>query len=169
MTPVITNNSSTRRVGTHGVGTIILVVALMVLQGCTAMSRPRAVPDDPQYAPVRAEAMMQRDPESGAIYQSSRNHNLYGDTVALNVGDILTVTLEESTRASKNAESSVTKDNEISILDPRILGRANLDLGTEIDLERDFQGQAEAEQQPCRQHHRDGHGSAAQWGTTHPR
>ena len=142
MTPIITNNRTTRH---HG-GTFALVAILVVLQGCTAMSRPRAVPDDPHYAPVRAEAMMQRDPESGAIYQSSRNYSLYGDTVALNVGDILTVTLEESTRASKNAESSITKDNEISILDPRILGRSNLDLGTDIDLERDFEGQAEADQ-----------------------
>ena len=105
MTPIITNNRTTRH---HG-GTFALVAILVVLQGCTAMSRPRAVPDDPHYAPVRAEAMMQRDPESGAIYQSSRNYSLYGDTVALNVGDILTVTLEESTRASKNAESSITK------------------------------------------------------------
>ena len=128
MTPIITNNRTTRH---HG-GTFALVAILVVLQGCTAMSRPRAVPDDPQYAPVRAEAMMQRDPESGAIYQSSRNYSLYGDTVALNVGDILTVTLEESTRASKNAESSITKDN--------------IGLATNFNLERDFEGQAEADQ-----------------------
>jgi len=142
MTPIITNNRTTRH---HG-GTFALVAILVVLQGCTAMSRPRAVPDDPHYAPVRAEAMMQRDPESGAIYQSSRNYSLYGDTVALNVGDILTVTLEESTRASKNAESSITKDNEVSMLDPQILGKGNIGLATNFNLERDFEGQAEADQ-----------------------
>lgn len=142
MTPIIFNRRELRR---HG-GTVALVIALVVLQGCTAMSRPRAIPDDPRYAPVRAEVMMQRDPESGAIYQSSRNYSLYGDTVALNVGDILTVTLEESTRASKNAESSITKDNEISMLDPQILGNGNFGLATDINLERDFEGQAEADQ-----------------------
>ncbi|WP_372970760.1 flagellar basal body L-ring protein FlgH [Marinobacter sp.] len=141
MTPIISN-----REARHGAGTLAVVLALVVLQGCTAMSRPRAMPDDPAYSPVRAEAMMQRDPESGAIYQSSRNYSLYGDTVALNVGDILTVTLEESTQASKNAESSINKDNEISMLDPRILGKDNLGVDTDIDLERDFQGQAEADQ-----------------------
>ncbi len=141
MTPIITDRSSR-----HGAGTLAVVLALVVLQGCTAMSRPRAMPDDPAYSPVRAEAMMQRDPESGAIYQTSRNYSLYGDTVALNVGDILTVTLEESTRASKNAESSITKDNEISMLDPQILGKGNIGLGTNINTERDFQGQAEADQ-----------------------
>lgn len=127
-------------------GTLALVGMLIVLQGCTAMSRPRAVPDDPAYAPVRAEAMMQRDPESGAIFQSSRNHNLYGDTVALNVGDVLTVNLEESTRASKNAETSITKDQEISLPEPSILGLTNLNVATDINQERDFEGQAEADQ-----------------------
>lgn len=131
---------------TTSIGTLALVGVLIVLQGCTAMSRQRAVPDDPAYAPVRAEAMMQRDPESGAIFQSRRNHNLYGDTVALNVGDVLTVKLEESTRASKNAETSITKDQEISMLDPQILGKTGLNLGTEIEQERDFEGQAEADQ-----------------------
>ncbi|AZT83693.1 flagellar basal body L-ring protein FlgH [Marinobacter sp. NP-4(2019)] len=127
-------------------GTLALVGMLIVLQGCTAMSRPRAVPDDPAYAPVRAEAMMQRDPESGAIFQSSRNHNLYGDTVALNVGDVLTVNLEESTRASKNAETSITKDQEMSLPEPSILGLTNLNVATDINQERDFEGQAEADQ-----------------------
>ncbi|MDX1597320.1 flagellar basal body L-ring protein FlgH [uncultured Marinobacter sp.] len=128
------------------VSTLALVGMLIVLQGCTAMSRPRAVPDDPAYAPVRAEAMIQRDPESGAIFQSRRNHNLYGDTVALNVGDVLTVNLEESTRASKNAETSITKDQEISLPEPGILGLTNLNVATNINQERDFEGQAEADQ-----------------------
>jgi len=128
------------------VSALALVGALIVLQGCTAMSRPRAVPDDPAYSPVRAEAMMQRDPHSGAIYQSARNHNLYGDTVALNVGDVLTVTLEESTRASKNAETSITKDQEVSLLAAQLLGRDGLDVDTDVQHERDFEGSAEADQ-----------------------
>ncbi|MFL1465924.1 flagellar basal body L-ring protein FlgH [Marinobacter sp. HN1S83] len=131
---------------TTSISTLALVGVLIVLQGCTAMSRPRAVPDDPAYAPVRAEAMMQRDPESGAIFQTQRNHNLYGDTVALNVGDVLTVKLEESTRASKNAETSITKDQDISLPEPGILGLNNLNVATNINQERDFEGQAEADQ-----------------------
>lgn len=131
---------------TKSAGTCFLVGVLVVLQGCTAMSRPRAEPDDPVYAPVRAQAMMQRDPESGAIYQSSRNYNFYGDTVALNIGDVLTVTLKESTRASKNAETKITKDSDISLSEPNIFGRNNIGIATAIKHERDFQGQAEADQ-----------------------
>lgn len=110
------------------------------------MSRPRAEPDDPAYAPVRAQAMMQRDPESGAIYQNSRNYNFYGDTVALNIGDVLTVTLNESTRASKNAETKIKKENDISLPEPNILGKDNIGIATSIQNDRDFQGKAEADQ-----------------------
>lgn len=110
------------------------------------MSRPRAVPDDPEYAPVRAQAMMQRDPQSGAIYQTARNYNFYGDTTALNVGDVLTISLEESTRASKNAETKINKDNEITLPDPTILGKSNFGIGTSLKNERDFKGKAEADQ-----------------------
>lgn len=130
----------------HARGTLLLVLTLAVLQGCTAMSRPRPVPDDPEYAPVRAEAMRQRDPESGAIFQVSRNYNPYGDTIALNVGDILTVTLQESTQASKNAESSITKDQELALAEPSVFGMDNIGLEALISGERDFEGQAEADQ-----------------------
>lgn len=126
--------------------TLALVGALIVLQGCTAMSRPRAMPDDPRYAPVRAQAMMQADPASGAIFQPSRNYNFYGDTTALNIGDILTVTLEESTQASKNADTSITKDNEVTLPEPTILNKSNFGLNTSFNHERDFEGSAEADQ-----------------------
>lgn len=125
---------------------LMVVGLLILLQGCTAMNRPRAVPDDPQFAPVRPQAMMQRDPDSGSIYQASRNYNFYGDTVALNIGDVLTVTLEESTRASKNAETSITKDNETILPNPTILGKGNFGIDTSFNHERDFEGAAEADQ-----------------------
>ncbi|MDX1801558.1 MAG: flagellar basal body L-ring protein FlgH [Marinobacter sp.] len=126
----------------------LLVVGLVIamLQGCTAMSRPRAVPDDPAYAPVRAQAMIKRDVNSGAIYQTSRNYNLYGDTIALNVGDVLLVSLEESTRASKTANSEIKKDNSIDLNDATILGRSGLGLLTNPSMNRDAKGEAQADQ-----------------------
>ncbi|WP_029653689.1 flagellar basal body L-ring protein FlgH [Marinobacter daepoensis] len=135
-----------RTLRTEKLATLALVGVLIVLQGCTAMTRPRAVPDDPAYAPVRAHSMMQRDPDSGAIYQVSRNYNLYGDTKALNVGDVLTVLLQESTSASKNAETSITKDQELSLPEPNLFGKNNIGLNTSVNYERDFEGSAEADQ-----------------------
>jgi flagellar L-ring protein precursor FlgH len=124
----------------------VLIGMLVLLQGCTALNRERPTPDDPYYAPVRAETMMQNDPHSGAIFQPSRQYSLYGDTVALNVGDVLTIELQESTQASKNAESSITKDTEISMPSPTVLNRALRGLATQVNSERDFEGSAEADQ-----------------------
>lgn len=90
--------------------------------------------------------MVQRNPDSGAIYQVSRNYNLYGDTKALNVGDVLTVRLQESTSASKNAETSITKDQELGLAEPNIFGYNNIGLSASANLERDFEGSAEADQ-----------------------
>ncbi|WP_407943964.1 flagellar basal body L-ring protein FlgH [Marinobacter salinisoli] len=120
--------------------------ALILLQGCTAMDRPRPVPDDPHYAPVRAQAMMQQEPNSGSIYQASRNYNFYGDTTALNVGDVLTVKLEESTRASKNAETSISKESDMTLPEPTLFGKNNLGINSAFRQDRDFEGSAEADQ-----------------------
>ena len=130
----------------RGASTLATLVVLILLQGCTAMSRPRAIPDDPEFGPVRPQAMMQRDRASGSIYQVSRNYNFYGDTVALNVGDVLTVTLQESTRASKNADTRIIKDNEIKLPEPNILGKSNFGIGTSLNNERDFKTRADADQ-----------------------
>jgi len=126
--------------------TLALVGVLVLLQGCTAMSRPRPEPGDPEFAPVRAQSMIQRNPDSGAIFQVSRNYNLYGDTKALNVGDVLTVLLRESTSASKNAETNITKDQELGLAEPNIFGYSNIGLSASANLERDFEGSAEADQ-----------------------
>jgi len=135
-----------RTINTERPATLALVGALVLLQGCTAMTRPRAEPNDPAYAPVRAQSMEQRNSDSGAIFQVSRNYNLYGDTKALNVGDVLTVLLEESTSASKNAETSIGKDQELGLAEPNIFGYDQLGLSASANLERDFEGSAEADQ-----------------------
>lgn len=122
------------------------LAVLMFLQGCTAVTRPRPVPDDPAYAPVRAQSISAQDAYNGSIYQSSRNYNFYGDTVALNVGDILTVNLQESTVASKSAESTITKDSELSLPEPVFFGHGNIGLDTSAKYERDFDGSAVADQ-----------------------
>jgi flagellar L-ring protein FlgH len=129
-----------------GIRTVAVVVGLFVLQGCAALNRERPEQNDPAYAPVRADSMMQRDPDSGAIFQSSRNYSLYDDTVALNIGDVLTVNLEESTRASKNADTRIIKDNEITLPEPNILGKNNFGISTSLNKERDFKTRADADQ-----------------------
>ncbi len=139
--------NSTRPASLHRRGfTLALLCGLALLQGCQSMTRERPKPNDPAYAPVRAPSMTAQDEHTGGIYRKSRNYSLYGDSTALNVGDILTVTLQESTTASKSAESTITKDNEIGLGTPSFFGRTFDKLSGSANMERDFEGEAEADQ-----------------------
>lgn len=130
---------------------IIVCALALAMAGCTAMSRPRIEPGDPDFAPVPPRELEAGGVVNGAIFQGSSNRfNLYGDQVGLKVGDILTIVLEEETQSSKSAASSITKDQEIAIAEGTILGAdispKNLSLLTRLMAERDFSGDAEADQ-----------------------
>lgn len=126
---------------------LTLVLAMVLLSGCQAMTRERATPDAPEFAPVPPESMLGDQPVNGSIYQSSRNHNLFGDTTALNVGDVVTVRLDEQTSASKTSNTTIDKDAEAEVETPLVLGSdGTVSLGTDISTEREFEGEANADQ-----------------------
>jgi flagellar L-ring protein precursor FlgH len=129
---------------------LVGVCLISVLAGCSTLSRDRPVPDDPRYAPIPAQALRMGEEVNGSIYQNSRQFSFYGDQVALNVGDILTVILQESTSASKSADTSIDKDDEVSFNEANILGNAvdlkGLSLLTNPNFERSFDGGAESDQ-----------------------
>ncbi|MFO7787551.1 MAG: flagellar basal body L-ring protein FlgH [Halospina sp.] len=124
----------------------VLLILVVVLAGCQAMTRERAKPGDPAFAPVEPEAMLADEPVNGSIYQNSRQHNLFGDSKALNVGDVVTVELEESTSASKTSNTSIAKDSETGIEAPSVLGQEDLGVGTDVSQDRQFDGEADADQ-----------------------
>lgn len=125
-------------------------ILFCALSACSTLERPQPTAGDPMYAPVSSQSLQPRTPVNGAIFQADRNYGFYGDRIALNVGDILTVTLQEKTTASKSAKSSIDKDggatfNNATILGTNITG-SNLSLETDVDFEREFDGQAGADQ-----------------------
>ncbi|GAC1034246.1 flagellar basal body L-ring protein FlgH [Pseudomonas sp. No.21] len=90
---------------------LILPVSLLaahLLTGCVA---PAAKPNDPYYAPVLPRTPMPAAQNNGSIYQAGFETNLYDDRKAYRVGDIITITLNERTQASKNATSQIQKDS----------------------------------------------------------
>lgn len=125
-------------------------VVLALLGGCSSFTRPQAIPGDPAFAPVPPQAMMAREPVSGSIFQVNRNLNPYGDRVALNIGDILTVRLEERTSSSKSARTNTSKNSEVEFNEASILGTSvglkNLSLLTNPSMERSFNGTAGSNQ-----------------------
>ncbi|MNF68148.1 Flagellar L-ring protein precursor [compost metagenome] len=84
----------------------------VLLAGCVS---PPPKPNDPYYAPVLPRTPLPASASNGSIYQAGFEQNLYGDRKAFRVGDIITITLNEKTQASKNAGSQMAKDSKTDI------------------------------------------------------
>ncbi|OZG73855.1 flagellar basal body L-ring protein [Hahella sp. CCB-MM4] len=129
---------------------LAVVGAVVVTTACAPLTRERPLPGDPMFAPVPPNSLVPPAPVDGSIYSSSPGFSLYGDRTAHQVGDILTIVLQERTQSSKSAATNMTKDSEATIDEPTILGTsvsaANLSLATNPKFERDFSGSSGADQ-----------------------
>lgn len=88
------------------------LLGALVLAGCVA---PAAKPDDPYYAPVLPRTPVPAAQNNGAIFQSGFEQSLYTDRKAFRIGDIITITLQERTQASKNASSDIAKNTKATL------------------------------------------------------
>jgi len=96
-----------------------LLAGLLLSSGCMA---PTAKPDDPYYAPVLPRTPLPAAQNNGSIYQAGFENGLYDDRKAFRVGDIITITLNERTQASKNANSALKKDGSGTLGVPNLFG-----------------------------------------------
>jgi len=89
--------------------------------------------------------------EDGSIFQSDMANSLYSDVKARRVGDIITVNLQENTRATKSAGTSTSKETEVAINPIIGLGGNALNIGSEsiqlgMDTTNEFEGDSSANQ-----------------------
>ena len=91
---------------------VLALSGVVSLAGCVA---PTPKPNDPYYAPVLPRTPLPAAANNGSIYQAGFEQNLYSDRKAFRVGDIITITLNEKTQASKNANSQVGKTSKANI------------------------------------------------------
>jgi flagellar L-ring protein precursor FlgH len=91
---------------------VLALSGITALAGCVA---PTPRPNDPYYAPVLPRTPLPAAANNGSIYQAGFEQNLYSDRKAFRVGDIITITLNERTQASKNANSQIDKTSETSV------------------------------------------------------
>ena len=100
---------------------LTLLISLTLLAGCTSLPNER-VKNDPEFMPVEPVEADLDVVVSGSLYQDNYANNLYSDIKAHRIGDIITVSLEESTSANKKSGSSFAKTNSYGLsLDPMIL------------------------------------------------
>jgi len=123
------------------------LVSLALLAGC---AMPVARNDDAAWAATPPQEPAAVPVANGAIYQDAQNMELFNDPRAHRVGDILTISLVESTQASKKASTSTSKKDKSNLAAPTILGRPisiggkDVSFGTEGD--RSFDGSGNSSQ-----------------------
>lgn len=103
--------------------------------------------DDVAFAPPEEIVMPPSQVRGGGVYNPGYNWSLTQDRRAYRVGDILTIKLDESTQASKQARTNFGKKNDVSLGVPEFLGHARDKLSATIDGNRNFNGNATSQQQ----------------------
>ena len=130
---------------------LMQILLLVSLAGGCAQTRIIVKPD-PQYAPVDLTAIEFKPASDGSIFQTGRSIRLFEDNKAFRIGDVLSVTLKESTNASKSAETNTDKDDEVDIGASVLFGgdgptvNGNLALNSTFDAEREFSGKGDSAQ-----------------------
>ena len=85
---------------------------------------------DHKPEPVVARVLPPPTPRTdGAIYQAGQQMELFADLKARRVGDVLTIVLNESTNASKNAVTKTAKTTTVANSAPTIFGQSMTDQG----------------------------------------
>ncbi len=126
------------------------VTALLMLATVTACqvilptNQPLDDDDQPQL-PEHLNPVALAAP--GSLYTSATSMRLFDDLKAYRPGDILTVILQESTVSSKKANTSVGKDDAVTIATPSLLGNTYPKVAANLSGSRSFTGKASASQQ----------------------
>ena len=102
--------------------TLIVLASSLLLSACAPV--PLRHPAEPEYEPVPAPPMPKVDvTPTGSIYNSATARELFRDIKAYRVGDVLTVTLEESTDAEMSSATNTSKNDTNSLGASTILGK----------------------------------------------
>ncbi len=119
---------------------VVAAAVMLALAGCSSIeSKAYSTPPQLPVIPAREAAL------SGAISSPGQNLALFEDTKAHNVGDLLTVTLVESTSAQKSATTDSSKADDATIPDVKVAGR-DLHTNASITAKRDFAGKGDSAQ-----------------------
>ena len=128
-----------------------MALAALILSGCGTMqiaALPEAPkPGDPAFAPVPSDSLIPPPNSGGSLFADSYGMSLYGDKKARNVGDIITVTLDESTQGKKSSASKTSKNSSASLGAPTIAGIGPINqLSASLEGDRSFSGKGDADQ-----------------------
>ncbi|MBF4256103.1 flagellar basal body L-ring protein FlgH [Vibrio anguillarum] len=91
--------------------------------------RSDPVAGDPAWAPIHPKQKPEHyAAETGSLFNLAQMNSLYDDSKPRGIGDIITVNLDESTKAAKSADADLSKSNDAS-MDPLAVGGQDLTIG----------------------------------------
>ncbi|MFV2059499.1 MAG: flagellar basal body L-ring protein FlgH [Gammaproteobacteria bacterium] len=127
-----------------------LMIVASILLLLSACAKPIAL-RNPAYSPLSPKIIHFEDSSDGAIFQNGMRVGFFDSMRAKNVGDILTITLKETTNASKSARTETTKGAIINEVAPTIIGSDVTHNGKNIlentvDSDRRFSSQGQSAQ-----------------------
>ena len=91
----------------HLTTSALWIALALALTGCASSNAPMA--HSPQFAPVLPVAVEKPRMATGAIYNGRQSDNWFGRVRAYNVGDVITVLLNESTQAGRTQSGTVKR------------------------------------------------------------
>ena len=129
----------------------IIKLSGYLLAACLLNACENVQERDPNFAPVEPAYLKPPAQNTGSIYQSGYDVSLFEDHSSRRVGDILTVTLAESTRANKKSDLTDSKSTSISAKVPSFFGVQpgtilGQDVSTEVATSDTFKGAGAADQ-----------------------
>lgn len=130
---------------------IVAIIILALLGGCATIEATKILPNDPDFAPILPETEDESMVATGSLFKANYINNMYSDSKAHRVGDIISVILSEKTKANKNAKTELKKANS-GTLDPMIgLGGNPVSFNGDsiqfgVSQQSDFKGESKGDQ-----------------------
>jgi len=106
---------------------LMTVAVICVLQGCAADNTDLTLRPSPEFAPVYPLASDREKAATGGIYSNRQSDAWFGRGRNYQVGDIITVLLNEQTQAARTQNSEINRDSKNSLPSgvSKNLGRSN--------------------------------------------
>ena len=100
----------------RGVALIGIFFVVSSLTACTNVLPPQALTHSPQFEPVYPLPSAKESLATGAIYVGRQSDSWFGKGRNFQVGDVITVLLNESTQAARTQNGTITRDSSNTLI-----------------------------------------------------
>lgn len=88
----------------------------VTMTACTGVLPPQAMTHSPQFEPVYPPVNSRETIATGAIYVGRQSDSWFGKGRNFQVGDVITVLLNESTQAARTQNGTITRDSSNTLI-----------------------------------------------------